>query len=72
MRALTEAVAALTALTIWATSDVTALVALLLSLALEEALTVERVDSAMEFSADRVWGKGRAYEYWLLGRRWRH
>jgi hypothetical protein len=42
---LAEVVAALTALTIWATSNVTALAAVLLSLALEEPLMVERVDS---------------------------
>ena len=49
-RALAEVVAALTALTIWATSEVTALAAALLSLALEEALIVDRVDSRREVS----------------------
>jgi hypothetical protein len=55
-RALAEAVAALTALTISATSEVTALAAALLSLALEEALMVERVDSGFEVSIRSVSG----------------
>jgi energy-converting hydrogenase Eha subunit C len=53
---LAEAVAALTALTISATSEVTALAAALLSLALEEALMVERVDSGFEVSIRSVSG----------------
>ena len=49
-RALAEAVAALTELTMRATSEVTALAAVLLSLALEEALMVERVDSELDIN----------------------
>lgn len=73
-RALAEAVAALTELTMRATSEVTALAAVLLSLALEEALMVERVDSELDinevFYMQEDWGG--TYGYWLLGRQLQH
>jgi hypothetical protein len=62
-RALTEAVAVLTALTIWATSDVTALAAALLSLALEETLMVDSVDSREKVSTGSGRDISRGYAY---------
>lgn len=65
---MAEAAAVLTALRIWATSDVMALAAALLSLALEEALMVERVDSGQEVSircvSDINGGKHTDVGYW--------
>jgi hypothetical protein len=73
-RALAEAVAALTELTMRATSDVTALAAVLLSLALEEVLMVERVDSELDINEVFYMQEGwvGTYGYWLLGRRLQH
>jgi len=73
-RALAEAVAALTALTMKATSTETALAAVLLSLALEEVLMVERVDSELDINEVFCMQEGwvGAYGYWLLGRQSQH
>jgi hypothetical protein len=73
-RALAEAVAALTELTMTAISDVTALAAALLSLVLEEALMVERADSELNvnevFLMQEDWVG--TYGYWLLDRQLQH